>query len=129
MFAPRPVVFLAATALIGFAVRIVLIVVNAWTHYQNGTLLEFRNASNERLCYWGPPDPNCTEIKPNGTSYGNWNSCTGGVPVTIATPDRRKIYSRFIDCADLDDVFFLINKRDGEFLVLDNVDSKSEFDY
>ena len=83
--------------------------------------MEFRNTTDERLCYsWGSQ---CTEIKPNSTSYGIWGSCPSRV--TIATPDGREVYSKVINCDDIDlaDLFLLINKHDGDFVVLDNVPS------
>jgi hypothetical protein len=108
----------AAVALVGLSLVLVLVLVHAFNDYQNSMMIEFRNATDERLCYvWGD---GCQEINPNASSYGDFQSCPSIVAVTA--PDGEEIYSREFGCDgfDLSDLLVLINKREGEFVVLDN---------
>jgi hypothetical protein len=109
---------LSLAVLVVFAV---VVAIHAWNDYQDSMLIEFRNATDEQLCYvWGDE---CTEIQPNASSYGDFGSCPSRV--TVTAPDGREVYSRVINCDDIDltDLLILINKRDGEFVALDNVPS------
>jgi hypothetical protein len=115
---PTPLETISILALVVVSAFAILVAIHAWNDWRDSMLIEFRNATGERLCYvWGE---DCTEIKPRAPSYGDFGSCPIGV--TITTQDGEEIYSRVFNCDDIDlsDLLILINKRDGEFVVLDN---------
>ncbi len=125
MLVPKLIVFIAGVALATYVVVLVLILANAWSDYQHSLSGQFRNVTDDRLCY-ARADPCSAEIKPHGTSY--WDiqgSCLKGQPVQIRinTLDSRVIYSRTADCLDWDGALFLINKRGDEYVVADDLKS------
>ena len=94
-----------------------------------GCTVTFDNKTDAPLCAFHPCDEVSSHIKPRGKSVWSLDSCVGEPEVTIYTTSGRKLYSRVAGCYEWDDGFILINYRDGEFVVADNLDPPTPAPY
>jgi hypothetical protein len=84
-------------------------------------VVKFQNETDEPLCFWHA-NP-CAPIKPRDDSKWAIDSCFEEGEVRVLTPEGRQIYLRRASCGEWDDARVVINERDGEFIVEDNLDS------
>ena len=89
----------------------------------------FQNKSDMTLCFspYGP-EPGCAhEIKPQGeTKFAAFDSCQGEPEVTVRTRGGSEVYRRAALCNEWDEAFILINRRDGEFVIVDSIPPRTE---
>ena len=86
-------------------------------------VITFHNTTDSPFCYAnGPAYSGCEPtIKARGKSKWAVDSCFGGGIVTLWRPGERALYSRTAACEDWARASFIINQRDGQFIVVDNL--------
>lgn len=137
MLVPKPVFFIAALGWLLIILVLLLILAfviryggfgHAWDEFW-GNDIEVKNTTDARLCLdFHEVTAGCMfEINPRATSRHSptISDCSGNyVQVTIFEPQADiAIYSRDASCDELSGATILINRRDGEFVVADSLQS------
>jgi hypothetical protein len=115
----------ATTILVSCLALLLVILFQAFPGDRSGMCdtctVTFHNKTEEPLCTFYPCDEGGSQIKPRGKSVWGLDSCGEEAEVTVYTQSGEEIYNRVAGCYEWDDGFILINHRDGEFVVADNL--------
>lgn len=97
---------------------------HAWDEYQ-AKQISFQNTTDTALCFGdgGPMSSECgREIKPHDNSDWSLEACTDGELVTVYNPQTQaELYRRSTACGGFDGATIIINQRDGQFVVADDL--------